>query len=319
MRGINRFPLEDVSVEFPLNCLCVLTGLSGSGKTVLLENLLYPALRHALGEPIPRSERNGFDSLKGGEQIEEVVLLDQTPLIGNSRSNPATYLNLFDEIRRLFADTPDAQKQGFRLKDFSFNSPAGGRCPHCAGQGTIEVEMQFLADLQMVCPECQGTRYRREILSARYRGLNIAEVLNLTVAEAFPFFRTQPKIRKRLQRLKDVGLDYLPLGQPTGTLSGGESQRLKLAAFLCESRRARTLFLFDEPTSGLHPADVQTLLNCFDHLLSVGHSVIVAEHNRHLIAQADWVIDLGPGLAETGGKILAVGPPDQIAKISTNL
>jgi excinuclease ABC subunit A len=183
----------------------------------------------------------------------------------------------------------------------------------------VAVEMQFLADLPMVCPECQGTRYRREILTARYRGLNIGEVLNLTVAEALPFFRTLPKIRKRLQVLKDVGLDYLPLGQPTVMLSGGESQRLKLAGFLSESRRAHTLFLFDEPTSGLHPTDVQTLLNCFDHLLSVGHSVIVAEHNLHLIRQADWVIDLGPGPGADGGTILAEGSPDEIADNKNSL
>ena len=319
LQGVNRFPFQGADVEFPLNSLCVITGVSGSGKTVLLEQVLEPALKHALGQPVPRSERERFQSLQGSEAIEEVVRLDQTPLAGSTRSNPVTYLNVFDEIRRLFAETPEAQKQGFGLKDFSFNSPSGGRCPACQGQGTIEVEMQFLSGLSIVCPECQGTRYRPEILSARYRGLHIGEVLNLTVAQAFTFFRTQPKIRKRLQVLKDVGLDYLPLGQPTGTLSGGESQRLKLAGFLSESRPACTLFLFDEPTLGLHPADVQTLVNCFDYLLSVGHSVIIAEHNLHLIRQADWIIDLGPGPGHAGGRILATGPPEQVAENAESL
>ena len=314
LRGAKRFPLKDITASFPLNCLCVITGVSGSGKTVLLEQVLYPAVQFTLGQPIPRDIRSGFDDLEGGDPIEDVVLLDQTPLSGSSRSNPVTYLGAFDDIRRVFAESPEANRLGFQMKDFSFNSPSGGRCPNCAGQGTVRVEMQFLADLEMVCPECQGSRYRPEILNVRYRGLHIAEVLDLTVAEAFPFFRTQPRLQKRLQVLKDVGLDYLPLGQRTASLSGGESQRLKLASFLIESSRSRTLFLLDEPTSGLHPADIQTLLNCFDHLLAVGHSVIVAEHNLHLIAQADWIIDLGPGAAEAGGRLLAAGPPEEIAK-----
>lgn len=317
--GANRFPLKNVTVEFPLNCLCVLTGVSGSGKTVLMERVLYPALQHILGHPIPRNVRESFTEVTGSDAIDEVVLLDSSPLSGSSRSNPVTFLNVFDEIRRIFAETPEAQKQGFQLKEFSFNSPSGGRCPACAGQGTVDVEMQFLPDLQMACPECQGTRYRPEILTARYRGLNIAEVLNLTVAEAFPFFRTSPRIRKRLQLLKDVGLDYLPLGQPTTLLSGGESQRLKLASYLGETTRGQTLFLLDEPTAGLHPADIQTLLNCFDHLLAVGHSVIVAEHNLHLIGQADWVIDLGPGAAKSGGQVVATGPPEKIADQAQSL
>ncbi len=295
LRGAKRFPLQNITASFPLNCLCAITGVSGSGKTVLLEQVLYPAVQFTLGQPIPRDVRMGFDELEGGESIEDVVLLDQTPLASSSRSNPVTYLGAFDDIRRVFAESPEGNRLGFGMKDFSFNSPSGGRCPHCAGQGTVQVEMQFLADLEIVCPECQGTRYRPEILSVRYRGLHIAEVLDLTVAEAFPFFRTQPRLQKRLQVLKDVGLDYLPLGQPTASLSGGESQRLKLASFLTGTSRSRTLFLFDEPTSGLHPADIQTLLNCFDHLLAVGHSVIVAEHNLHLIAAADWILDLGPG------------------------
>ncbi len=314
LRGANLFPLKHLTVEFPLNCLCVLTGVSGSGKTVLLEQSLYPALRQEFGWPLPRDVRARFEILEGSDSLDEAVLLDQSPLVGNSRSNPATYLGVFDDIRRIFAEAPDAQRQGFAIKDFSFNSASGGRCPECAGQGTIGVEMQFLADLHMQCPECQGTRYKPEILTVRYRGLHIAEVLNLTAAEAVSFFRTYPRIRKRLQVLKDVGLDYLPLGQPTGTLSGGESQRLKLASYLTESTRAQTVFLMDEPTSGLHPADVQTLLDCFDQLLAVGHSVIVAEHNLHLIRQADWVIDLGPGAANRGGEIITQGPPEEVAK-----
>ncbi len=313
LHGAKRFPLKRITATFPLNCLCVITGVSGSGKTVLLEQVLYPAVQFALGQPIPRDVRMGFENLDGGESIEDVVLLDQTPLTGSSRSNPLTYLGAFDDIRRVFAESPKAHRLGFQMKDFSFNSPSGGRCPNCAGGGTVRVEMQFLADLEIVCPLCQGRRYRPEILSVRYRGLHIAEVLDLTVAEAFPFFRTQPRLQKRLQVLKDVGLDYLPLGQPTASLSGGESQRLKLASFLTGSNRSRTLFLLDEPTSGLHPADIQTLLNCFDHLLAVGHSVIVAEHNLHLIAQADWILDLGPGAAEAGGQLLAQGPPEEIA------
>ena len=312
LRGAKRFPLQNITASFPLNCLCVITGVSGAGKTVLLEQVLYPAVQFALGQPIPRDVRMGFDELEGSESIEDVVLLDQTPLAGSTRSNPVTYLGAFDDIRRVFAESPEANRLGFQMKDFSFNSSTGGRCPNCAGQGWVRVEMQFLADLEMVCPECQGSRYRPEILSVRYRGLNIAEVLDLTVAEASPFFRTQPRLQRRLQVLKDVGLDYLPLGQPTASLSGGESQRLKLASFLIRSSRSRTLFLLDEPTTGLHPADIQTLLNCFDHLLAVGHSVIVAEHNFHLIAAADWILDLGPQAAAAGGELLAQGPPEEI-------
>jgi excinuclease ABC subunit A len=240
--------------------------------------------------------------------------MNQEPLPRSARSNPATYLKIFDDIRDLFADTAEAKIRGFGAGHFSFNQP-GGRCDVCEGQGVLTVDMQFLADVTMTCPECQGSRFKKGILNVKVRSLSIAEVLNLTVREAFRFFRAQRGLQRKLKWLLDVGLDYVRLGQATDTFSGGESQRLKLAGHLASSRKPRCLFILMEPTSGLHPADTQCLLDCFDRLVQTGHTVLVIEHNLDVIKCADYLIDLGPGAGPNGGRVLATGTPEEIAKV----
>ncbi|MCC6421820.1 MAG: excinuclease ABC subunit UvrA [Gemmataceae bacterium] len=302
--------LKDLTVEFPLGVLCVVTGVSGAGKSALVQETLYPALRGRLGK---KGERGSAPAeVLGAGALGDVVLMDQAPLGRTARSNPATYVKVFDDIREVFADTTEARVRNFGPPAFSFNQP-GGRCETCAGQGTLTVDMQFLADVTITCPECGGTRYKREILNVKVRSLNIAEVLDLTVREAFRFFRAQPTIERRLKLLIDVGLDYLRLGQPAGTLSGGESQRLKLAGHLASSRRPRCLFLLDEPTTGLHPADVARLLDCFDRLVGTGHSLVVIEHDLDVLKCADHIIDLGPGAGADGGRVVAAGTPEEVA------
>ncbi|HUG93373.1 MAG TPA: excinuclease ABC subunit UvrA [Planctomycetaceae bacterium] len=299
--------LRNITVEFPLGVLCVVAGPSGSGKSTLVEETLYPALCRHLRQPCGVEQPGPFEALEGFEAIDQVVLADPSPIGHSSRSNAATYLKAFDEIRKVFAETPDARGRNLGAAAFSFNSPAGGRCPKCLGTGTVAIDMQFLADVTMTCPECGGRRYRGEILDVTYRGCSIADVLDMTLAEAFTFFRTRRSLLRRLKPLKDVGLDYLPLGQPATTLSGGESQRLKLARLLSAGTRARTLFVIDEPTTGLHPADIERLLVCFDELLEVGHSLVVVEHNADVIRRADHVIELGPGAGAEGGAVVAAG------------
>jgi excinuclease ABC subunit A len=311
--------LQDLSVEFPLGVLCVVTGVSGAGKSALVQETLYPALCRCLPSARLRGERSGARGLlpetdvRGAGQLGDVVLMDQTPLARTARSNAVTYIKVFDDIRAVFADTTEARVRNFSAGDFSFNQP-GGRCETCQGQGTQTVDMQFLADVTLTCPDCQGRRYRRELLNVKVRTLSIDEVLDLTVREAFRFFRTHTSIERRLKWLLDVGLDYLRLGQPADTLSGGECQRLKLAGHLSASRKPRCLFLLDEPAAGLHPADVVRLLDCFDRLLQTGHFLIVVEHNLDVIKCADHVIDLGPGAGAEGGRIVAAGTPEQVAQ-----
>jgi excinuclease ABC subunit A len=306
--------LQDLTVEFPLGVLCVVTGVSGAGKSTLVENTLYPLLcrrkhkKTALPAPGPPTE------VTGAGQLGDVVLMDQSPLPRSSRSNPVTYLKVFDDIRKVFADTTEARIRNFGAGAFSFNQP-GGRCETCEGQGSLTIDMQFLPDVAVTCADCRGTRYKKEILDVKVRSLNIAEVLELTVREAFRFFRAQPAIERRLKLLIDVGLEYVRLGQPADTLSGGEAQRLKLAGHLASSRKPRCLFLLDEPTAGLHPADVARLLDCFDRLLQTGHSLIVVEHDLEIIKSADHVIDLGPGAAAAGGRVVAAGTPEEIAQV----
>jgi len=311
--------LKQVAVEFPLNRFCVVTGVSGSGKSSLVNQTLYPAVCRAIGQKPPADASFAFDQLTGFEAIDEVLLVDQTPIGRSSRSNPVTYLKAFDDIRNLFAKTNAAETQNLTPGHFSFNVAGGGRCPHCEGQGSIWVDMHFLDDINVPCPECGGTRYESRILDVKYRGLNIAEVLSLTVSEAFVFFRGCRKIQKRLHALKEAGLDYLPLGQPTSTLSGGESQRLKLASRMATSSRAHTLFLLDEPSVGLHPADLDHLLTCFDHLLSSGHSLIVVEHDTDVIRAANHIIDLGPEAGESGGRVVAAGNLNQIRNCAESI
>lgn len=314
--GARGHNLQNINVEFPLGLLCLVTGVSGAGKSTLVQETLYGALcrrkRKEVAEPLP------YDDVYGEGQIEDVILIDQSPIGRTPRSNPVTYVKAFDEIRQVFAETVEARVHNYKAGDFSFNVD-GGRCPTCAGDGSIEIDMQFLADVYMQCSDCHGTRYRKEILGVRYRGLHIAEVLNLTIREAFSFFRGQRKVQERLKKLMDVGLDYLRLGQPANTLSAGEAQRLKLAAHLSTASRNRTLFLMNEPTAGLHFSDIVQLLDCFQSLLAVGHSLIVIEHNLQMMTAADFLIDMGPGAAENGGRIVAQGSPEEVAQCAESV
>lgn len=308
----NQHNLRNLTVEFPLKVLCVISGVSGSGKSTLLVNELHAALERRMRGAEGGRRIEGTADVYGVGQLGEVVLMDQSPISRSSRSNVATYLRVFDAIREVFADTTEARIRNLDAGAFSFNQP-GGRCETCEGQGTLTVDMQFLADVSVTCPDCKGTRYRPDVLQVKVRSLQIAEVLELTAREAFRFFRAHPGIERRLKMLLDVGLDYLRLGQAVETLSGGECQRLKLAAHLASSRKPRCLFLLDEPTVGLHPADVARLLDCFDGLLRTGQSLIVIEHNLDVIKCADYVIDLGPGAGPQGGRLVVCGTPEQVA------
>ncbi|MDA1164301.1 MAG: excinuclease ABC subunit UvrA [Planctomycetota bacterium] len=319
LRGAVCHSVNDVSVDVPLGCLCVVTGVSGAGKSSLIEQTLVPAVCEKLGLPCQFDHAGTYRELKGTEHISSVELVDDRPLAGTRRSNPATWLKVFDEIRRLFADTEDARNRNLTASHFSFNTDSGGRCNKCEGTGRVEIDMQFLANVSMTCPECNGTRYQPHILEVQWRARTIADVLAMTSTEAFSFFRGQPKIQKRLRSLKDVGLDYLTLGQPLATLSGGESQRLKLAACLASSSRTGSLLIMNEPTTGLHPADVARLLECFDGLLSVGHSLVVIEHNLDVIRHADHIIDMGPEAGPGGGRIVATGSVADIAACSESI
>jgi excinuclease ABC subunit A len=291
------------------------TGVSGAGKSTLVNHTLYPAVARCLQKESDTAELPPpleYGDVLGTGQLESVVHIDQSPIGRSPRSNPVTYIKAFDPIRTLFAEQADARMRGLSASHFSFNVE-GGRCDTCSGDGYLAIDMQFMADVYMKCPECGGRRYRRQVLEVKCRGLDIAEVLDLTAREAFTFFRGQRKVQARLKFLLDVGLDYLRLGQPATTLSGGEAQRLKLAAHLAAKRKGRTLFLLDEPTTGLHFSDVVQLVDCFDALLDIGHSLVIVEHNLQLMKAADWVIDVGPGAAEEGGRIVATGTPEDVA------
>jgi excinuclease ABC subunit A len=303
--------------------LVLITGVSGSGKSTLVHNVLYNAVaaekQQVTGGPVAELER-----MEGAEWIDEVVLVDQSPIGRTPRSNPVTYIKAFDAIRELFAALPESEKRGYTAGYFSFNIP-GGRCEVCQGDGTVTVEMQFLADVELICEECKGTRYKPEILEIRYHGKNIHEVLDLTVKEALHFFSGVPKIVEKMRVLEEVGLGYLRLGQSATTLSGGEAQRMKLAAHLQprlrdigkprseqNKRQPRMLYIFDEPTTGLHFDDVSKLLAAFRRLIEAGGSIVVIEHNLDVIKTADWVIDLGPEGGARGGEVVAEGTPETI-------
>jgi excinuclease ABC subunit A len=317
--GVRHNNLRDITVAFPLGVLCVVSGVSGSGKSSLVVETLFPALCQKLGQPCSGFTTGACDELLGAEQISDVILVDQSPIGRSSRTNAASCLGLLGDVRRLFAESAEAKLRNYSAAQFSFNSAAGGRCATCAGLGTLAIDLQFLPDVSMTCPDCQGLRFRREILDVKYRGLNIAEVLAMTVREAFAFFRGQRRLQRRLKHLIDVGLDYVTLGQPADTLSGGECQRLKLATCLAKGNRSHTLFVLDEPTVGLHPADVRRLLSCFDMLVESGHSLIVIEHDLDVLAAADHLIDLGPDAGPNGGRVIAQGTPEQVTLVDQSV
>jgi excinuclease ABC subunit A len=294
----------------PLGTITAITGVSGSGKSTLLYDVLYKALQ------AKRSGGNWNDvceRIEGDAAITEFEMVDQSPIGRTPRSNPATYMKAFDPIREAFAATPDAKKRGFTAGHFSFNIP-GGRCEACQGDGTVTVEMRFLADVELVCEECRGTRYKSSVREVRYRDKNIHDVLQMTVREALGFFAAVPKIISKLKILEEVGLGYLRLGQSATTLSGGEAQRLKLAAHLTRQANTGVLYVFDEPSTGLHFDDIQKLLTSFRKLVEGGASVVIIEHNLDIIKSADWVIDLGPEGGDAGGRVVAVGTPEQVAR-----
>lgn len=316
IKGARMNNLHGIDVEFPLNVLNVVTGVSGSGKSSLVRGILYPALKRKLDEVAePPGE---FTALEGDWQsIAHVELVSQSPIGKSSRSNPATYVKAYDDIRQLMAEQPLAQQMGFTAQYFSFNAD-GGRCEVCKGTGTLTVEMQFMADLELVCDECHGQRFKKDILDVRYEGKNINDILEMTVSEALDFFsqHKQESITSKLKPLDDVGLGYIKLGQSSSTLSGGENQRVKLAYFLSQEKESPTLFIFDEPTTGLHFHDIKKLLEAFDALIRHGHSVIVIEHNLDVIKCADHVIDLGPDGGNRGGGLIFAGSPQDLSECS---
>jgi excinuclease ABC subunit A len=304
LSGVQFRNLNDVDVEFPLGTLCAVTGISGSGKSSLIRDTLYPALLSCLHQTGDLSESGAYADLTGFETLRSVVFVDQSVLENSSRGNVATASGIWPEIRGLLADTAEAKLRQFNAGTFSFYSSSGGRCPSCEGRGTVAVDLQFLADVTITCPECVGMRFQRDILEVKYRGHHVAELLNLTIRDALPFFRGKSRLQRRLKALKDVGLGFLQLGQPIMSLSGGETQRLKLAARMMAKPSGATLFLLDEPARGLHPADIQELVNWFHDLLNEGHSFIVIEHRQELVRVADHVIELGPGAGPDGGRVV---------------
>ena len=317
--GARENNLKNLTVKFPLNTMTVITGVSGSGKSSLVSKILTPALTKILGG---YGERTGkHDAVRGDyKMLDALEFIDQNPIGKSSRSNPVTYLKAYDEIRKLFSEQQAAKIQGLKPSHFSFNVD-GGRCDECQGEGTIKVEMQFLADVFLVCESCGGKRFKEDILEVRYNDMNIDDVLNLTVNQAIELFKTgksstEKKITKRLQPLQDVGLGYIKLGQSSSTLSGGESQRVKLASFLAKEKDAPTLFVFDEPTTGLHFHDIRKLLDSFNALISRGHSILIIEHNMEIIKCADWIIDLGPEGGEKGGNLVFAGLPEELVEVS---
>ena len=310
VRGAAEHNLKGIDVEIPLNLLTCVTGVSGSGKSTLVHDVLYAAIKRAKG---PWEKRVGtHDGIDGVELLNDVVLVDQTPIGRTPRSNPVTYLKAFDPIRELFAATRDARARGFAPGHFSFNVP-GGRCEACEGEGEVRVEMQFLADVFMPCEQCDGRRFKPQVLEVTWRGLRIDEVLELTAREALQFFGSSPKVLRKLKVLDEIGLGYLRLGQPATTLSGGEAQRIKIAAHLAARHGERSLYIFDEPTTGLHFDDIAKLLGAFTRLVEAGHTLLVIEHNLDVVKTADWIIDLGPEGGEAGGEVVVVGPPERVA------
>ena len=309
LRGVTTNNLKNIDCPFPLGVLTCVTGVSGSGKSSLVVDTLYKHM--ALAQGMRVDQPGSIAGIDGLEAIERIVSIDQTPIGRTPRSNPATYTKIFDEIRQIFAMTPDARKHGYQPGRFSFNVK-GGRCEACSGDGQLKVEMHFLPDVYVTCDVCKGKRYNHETLEVRYKGLNISEVLDMPVHEARQFFASYPTLERRLAVLEDVGLGYIRLGQPATTLSGGEAQRIKISRELGKRSLPGTMYILDEPTTGLHMHEVGKLVTVLHHLVELGATVVVIEHNTDVILASDYVIDLGPGGGDSGGTIVAAGSPEAI-------
>jgi excinuclease ABC subunit A len=315
IRGARQHNLKSIDVDIPLGLMVCVSGVSGSGKSTLVHDVLYNALISRRGLPAPRAE---YERMEGDAQVGEIVLVDQSPLGRTPRSNPVTYIKAFDVVRDVFAATPAARKRGYGPGYFSFNIP-GGRCETCQGDGTVTMEMQFLADVELVCEECRGRRFKPSILEIQHKGKNIHDVLQMTVKEALAFFSNVPKLTSKIRVLEEVGLGYLRLGQSATTLSGGEAQRVRLAAHLAHRTSEDALFIFDEPTTGLHFDDINKLLTAFRRLIETGATVLIIEHNMDVLKTADWIIDLGPDGGDSGGYVVAAGPPEALVKNNLSL
>jgi excinuclease ABC subunit A len=313
IKGARENNLKNINVRFPLGSLTCITGVSGSGKSTLVDDILRKALFRKFYRAKDRP--GAHDGITGLEELDKVIVIDQSPIGRTPRSNPATYTKAFDQIRTLFAQLPNAKIRGYGPSRFSFNVK-GGRCEACKGDGVIKVEMHFLPDVYVTCEQCAGRRYSRETLEITYKGRNIADVLDMTVDEAEEFFRAVPKLRDIMQTLQDVGLGYLKIGQQATTLSGGEAQRIKLSGELAKKATGRTLYILDEPTTGLHFADVQKLLDVLTKLRDAGNTVLIIEHNLDIVKSADWLIDLGPEGGDAGGDIIAEGPPEEVCAVA---
>jgi len=304
--------LKNISVKIPLGVLTCVTGVSGSGKSTLVNEILYKSLAQKLNGAKTRPGEH--KEIRGIENLDKVIVIDQSPIGRTPRSNPATYTGVFDYIREVFAKTPEAKMRGYDKGRFSFNVK-GGRCEACKGDGILKVEMHFLPDVYVPCEVCKGKRYNRETLQVKYKGKNISEVLDMTVEEALEFFENIPPIKRKLQTLYDVGLGYIKLGQPSTELSGGEAQRVKLATELSKKSTGRTIYILDEPTTGLHMDDVNRLIQVLRLLVEGGNSVVVIEHNLDVIKTADYIIDLGPEGGDNGGMVVATGTPEEVAEV----
>jgi excinuclease ABC subunit A len=308
--GVSEHNLKNIDVEIPLGVFTCITGVSGSGKSTLLEDVLYPALANNINGT--NRQEGEYKKIEGMDAIDKVIDIDQTPIGRTPRSNPATYVGVFTEIRNLFASLPDAKARGYKPGRFSFNV-RGGRCENCDGDGTIRIEMNFLPDVYITCDLCHGTRFNKETLEIRYKGKNIADVLDMTIEEAAEFFAPIPKIARKMDTLLSVGLGYVKLGQSALTLSGGEAQRVKLALELSKRSTGRTLYILDEPTTGLHFADVKQLMEVIGRLVDQGNTVVMIEHNLDVLLQADLLIDLGPEGGDKGGELVVAGTPEEVA------